>query len=336
MRLLYVSRTSGVHDLRFTDAWRSSGLEVEAMTLGPEASPNAFLDRVAAFRPNVVQVGPITAPGPLVAAHWDGPMIASSWAFDLLLEAEQSAELRDAAVEVLRRADVTFVDSGAVRDRALELGADPGGVICFPWGISREWLGKAPDSRGENGRFVFLSTRRHEPIYRVDDAISAFGGVAHEMMGAELWIAGSGSLTSVLRDQVDRSGIADRVRFVGEQSGAALRKLYQEADVYVSCSIVDGTSISLLEAMATGSLPVVSDIPGNREWVGDDTGSRYPVGDVDELRSRMLASFRLPAGARDRMALRAFDLVREAADWDLTTHRLPRYLETAMSRHEAA
>src|SRR4029079_13645664 len=49
------------------------------------------------------------------------------------------------------------------------------------------------------------------------------------------------------------------------------------AEVYVSASRSDSTSQSLLEAMAAGALPVVSDIPGNREWVTD--GERANAGD---------------------------------------------------------
>jgi glycosyltransferase involved in cell wall biosynthesis len=37
--------------------------------------------------------------------------------------------------------------------------------------------------------------------------------------------------------------------------------------IYASSSAIDGTSLSLLEAMATGLYPVVSDIAANRWWI---------------------------------------------------------------------
>jgi glycosyltransferase involved in cell wall biosynthesis len=37
--------------------------------------------------------------------------------------------------------------------------------------------------------------------------------------------------------------------------------------VFVSVPDSDGTSVSLLEAMGAGCLPVLSDVPANREWV---------------------------------------------------------------------
>ena len=50
------------------------------------------------------------------------------------------------------------------------------------------------------------------------------------------------------------------------------------ADVYVSLAESDGTSIALLEALALGAVPVLSDIPANRAWVRDgETGGADPL-----------------------------------------------------------
>jgi glycosyltransferase involved in cell wall biosynthesis len=45
--------------------------------------------------------------------------------------------------------------------------------------------------------------------------------------------------------------------------------LLAEADIYVSTSLSDGTSVSLLEAMGSGAFPIVTDILSNREWIAD-------------------------------------------------------------------
>lgn len=337
MRLLYTSRSWGVHDVRFVDAWRACGVDVEAVTLS--SSPDThdeLLSRLAEFRPDVVQVGPLTAPGPVVAGAWDGPLIATSWAFDLLLEAAESDIARADAASVLRRADVIFADSEAVQAAAVRLGAEPGAIVRFPWGVDGEWLRAAPRPRTEAERFVFLTVRRHEPLYRVSDCITAFLRIAPEHPAAELWIAGSGSLTADLRESVTRSGAGDRVRFLGELEDGTLRETYRAADAYVSCSVVDGASVSLLEAMASGVLPLVSDIPGNREWIDESVGFRYPVGGVDELAELMRRSTGLSTPVRAEMARSAFRRVRRRADWQRTSARFGGYLELAVSRHDDA
>jgi glycosyltransferase involved in cell wall biosynthesis len=59
--------------------------------------------------------------------------------------------------------------------------------------------------------------------------------------------------------------------------------------VYISASHSDGTSISLLEAFATGTPVIVPDIPGNREWVTPgENGWLFPDGDVQALASTIM------------------------------------------------
>jgi len=57
------------------------------------------------------------------------------------------------------------------------------------------------------------------------------------------------------------------VTFLDGYTQEQLPRILSEADIYVSATSFDGTSISLLEAMASGAFPVVSDIAGNREWL---------------------------------------------------------------------
>jgi glycosyltransferase involved in cell wall biosynthesis len=74
------------------------------------------------------------------------------------------------------------------------------------------------------------------------------------------------------------------VRFVGRLSPEALAQWLARADIYLSASRSDSTSVSLLEAMASGAVPVVSDIAGNREWVSDGMDARlFAPGDPRAL-----------------------------------------------------
>ena len=56
---------------------------------------------------------------------------------------------------------------------------------------------------------------------------------------------------------------------------------FRAADLYVSCSLSDGSSVSLFEAMATGLPVVVTEAPGNHEWVlTSDNGWLAAPGDA--------------------------------------------------------
>jgi glycosyltransferase involved in cell wall biosynthesis len=73
--------------------------------------------------------------------------------------------------------------------------------------------------------------------------------------------------------------------------------LLSQADIYVSTSLHDGTSVSLLEAMGSGAFPVVTDIPANREWiingengflVSEDEEESLAIKIIDAIRKREL------------------------------------------------
>src|SRR5205814_4806645 len=98
---------------------------------------------------------------------------------------------------------------------------------------------------------------------------------------ARLVLGGAGRLRGEHERLAQRLLPAGRYAFVGMLSPDALAQWLGRADVYLSASRSDSTSVTLLEAMAAGAIPVVSDIDGNREWVGEGEGARmFAPGDA--------------------------------------------------------
>lgn len=99
---------------------------------------------------------------------------------------------------------------------------------------------------------------------------------------------------------VEELGIAGEVRFLGRVDDVA--GLLAASDLYVHSSLSEGCSNSVLEAMAAGCPVVATDIPGNREALGEEAVScLVPVGDHYALARRIL-SLLADAGARADLA----------------------------------
>lgn len=107
----------------------------------------------------------------------------------------------------------------------------------------------------------------------------------------------------LLAEQSLSRKMRQRVEFFGGVSDDALREIVRQSHVYVSMSLSDGTSTSLLEAMACGVFPVVSDIPQNREWIDPDadTGILVPIRRPDALADALRRAMADPA-LRERAA----------------------------------
>lgn len=338
MRVLYVSATDGVHDRRMIDAWATHGVEVETLVLDAAAPDvDVFAATAERFHPDVVHAGPVPTIAFGVAQVWPGPLIAMSWGFDLMADVDADDSMRDRASAVLARADVVIVDNAAVHERACALGAAEAAIIEFPWGVDHErFRREGSDLRAELGidaaATCIVSVRRHETLYDVETLVRAFADIRARLHDGVLLLAGAGSRTPVLRAMVEEAGAADAVVFLGELGGERLAALYRTADLYVSTSTVDGSSISLLEAMASGAVPVVTDIPGNRQWIAGGVGVTFPVGGHVRL-GKLLLDLAADSARRGRMVEAAVRLAQDRADWRDGAVRLRGTADLAIARH---
>ena len=337
MRLLYVSRSHGIHDKKFISAWDEAGFETLNLELtgdNPDKQ-DLLLKTFDAFNPDLVQVGPITTPGDVVSELWDGPLISTSWGFDLLHEANQDLSMKLSAQKTLHKTDLLFCDNQAVIDVAVKMGMSRDKIVQFPWGLESSWL-DLPKSKFSFEAPTFISTRNHESIYRVGDIIRGFASSVAPKTGSLLIIAGSGSETEKLHKLAVDLKVQENIRFLGALSQSELKTLLSSSDVYLSSSETDGTSISLLEAMASGLCVVVSDIPGNRQWVTDETGWTFELGNIQQITHYFdffsKVSFYEQKQIESRRAA-AFHLVAEKANWGRTKSQFWDYAQLAMSHH---
>jgi glycosyltransferase involved in cell wall biosynthesis len=186
-----------------------------------------------------------------------------------------------------------------------------------PFGIEVERFASLPE-RAETP-VVVLSTRRFEPIYDVETLLRAVGKLRPDVRDLlELRVAGSGSRESSLR----RLEVIPAPHFLGWLDCNAMGQELAAAHVYVSTSRSDSTSVSLLEAMAAGCLPVVTDIDGNREWVRhEENALLFPCGNAEAL-AVCLERAVTDTGLRSRAAATNRRIVAERGSWRESMRRV--------------
>ena len=123
-------------------------------------------------------------------------------------------------------------------------------------------------------------------------------------IGQTLVLTGDGSGRPALERRALERLPAGRYEFVGRVTPDQMADWLARAEIFLSASRSDSTSVSLLEAMASGAVPVVSDLEGNREWVTEGEGARlFPVGEAAGLAAaleRALDDEAWAARARER------------------------------------
>jgi glycosyltransferase involved in cell wall biosynthesis len=310
------------------------------------------------IEPDVIHAGPIQTCAYIAALAGDrsgAPLVSMSWGSDLLVDAHKNSWMRNLTRFALRRSDWLLGDCRAVQDAAVEAFGFPAEhITLFPWGVdlqrfhppSREGLppsspvGRVSLPASYPGDFVVLSLRSWEPIYGVDVVIKGFARAAAVEPRLRLMLLSGGSLALQIQRMIEQNGLRDRVHLGGQVSQTDLPRFYQAADLYLSASQSDGSSISLLEALASGLPALVSDIPGNREWVQPgEQGWLFPAGDPDALAQGLLRAAILSVDdpqimARMRAASRR--LAEERADWSKNAPKLIETYRKVLSRQVTA
>jgi glycosyltransferase involved in cell wall biosynthesis len=211
-------------------------------------------------------------------------------------------------------------------------------IVTFPWGANIRRFspgddGGLRDRLGWGGdTFVLLSTRGWAPIYGVEELARAFVGAARQRPELRLLMLGNGPQAGLLRKIFMSAGMLDRVHFPGQISQKNLPKYYRAADLYISASHSDGTSISLLEALSCGLPVLLSDIPGNKEWVEPGRqGWLFPEGNVASLTEAILhaVDFRHQLSEMERSAR---TLAEERGDWEKNYPNLYKVFDIALER----
>ena len=84
-----------------------------------------------------------------------------------------------------------------------------------------------------------------------------------------------------------RAAADPRVRLLGPVYGEGVRELFAHAYLYVQPSEIEGTALSLVEAMGYGNCVLVSNIAENLETVGE-AGLSFDIKQpVPSLRARL-------------------------------------------------
>lgn len=251
---------------------------------------------VEKIKPDLINAHFVPNYGLIGALSGQRPLVVSTWGSDILISPKKSFLHRLRVKYVLNKADLITTDAKVLTQAILNLGINETKVIESPMGIDKNLISGYekrrfdPSCPKERKKFVILSNRRLEPVYDVITLIKAVPMVIKQApKRVKFVIVGEGSERNRLIQLVKDLKVEEYVEFKGELSRKDLIDCYEDSDIYISTSLSDSTSVSLLEAMALGLIPIVTDIPGNREWIEDKkSGFLFPISDHNALAKRII------------------------------------------------
>jgi glycosyltransferase involved in cell wall biosynthesis len=308
-----------------------------------EAIVAALRSVVHEERPALVHAGPVQACGYPAALAGGAPLSVVSWGSDLLVEAFRSESSGARARAALSRADLVVCDCDAVRRVVQSLADVPDErIVQLPWGTDPdEFRPNGPtaplrEREGWHDATIVLHTRSWEPGYGIEVVLEACDIARRSNPALRFVLAGDGSLAPLVRDFITEHGLEQQVLLPGRIPNRDLPAWFRAANVYLSASESDGSSVSLLEALATGLACVVTDIPSNAEWVvNDENGWRAASGDAQAFAEKLLRAASLDNGERNAMRRRNRRMAEQRADWAKNVGKLTHAYEILIEAYRA-
>lgn len=288
------------------------------------------------IQPDLIHAGPVQPCAFMAVLSGFRPVLTMSWGYDLVLEADRNRWMRWVTRYTLKRSAFFISDANISRDKAIAFGMNPHKTVIFPWGIDLKSFypnsSAAKSSTANRKSFTLFCNRTWEAIYGVEVLARAFVKVAATHPNVNLVLLGGGSQGTKIRQILMNGGVLDRVHFGGHVAQADLPRWYQMADLYISPSHVDGSSVSLMEALASGLPCLVSDIPGNQEWIEDGVnGWLFRDGDVDDLAERIRNAMKNRRSFK-KIGEAARRTAEQKADWKKNFGKLLEAYEKVFSR----
>ncbi len=350
MKIAYLSRGNSIYDRYFLEKMVERGHEPHFISYYPdrryevEGVKNYFYDyntlhRFRRFiilqtawhlrkllnviKPDVLHTGWVQDHGLIGALSYFQPTISMPWGSDVLIRPYDSTRAMWKTRFTLRRADMITCDAYKVKEQIIKLSSClPDKIVVFPWGIDLKTFYPAPSEGirkklGWERNRILICTRNFDiKVHGVEYFIRSIPAVLEKRPDARVILVGTGALEQEYRRLVNELGIDDVVHFAGWLDKTKLAEHLNAADIYISTSLSDGTSCSLLEAMACGLPVVVTDVPSNFEWVEDRVnGYVVPKKDEKPLVGAIINLLENTELQRE-MGERNLQIAKKRADWE--------------------
>lgn len=187
------------------------------------------------------------------------PIISTAWGSDVLIMPWKNKLFYSITKYLINRSSIVTADSTDMIDSMMKIIPMSSKYQKLQYGIQYV--------KPKTKQNIIYSNRLHKSFYRIDRIIEYFSEFVKTNHDWSLIVAGVGEETEKLKEKAIKLGVMDKIDFVGWLDQSQNHYYYSIAKVYVSIPMSDGTSVSLLEAMSAGCIPIVSNLPVSNEWI---------------------------------------------------------------------
>lgn len=335
MRIAYLADASSIHTRNWAQYFVKKDYEIHVISFSRGEIPGAKVHfikcdytksklryllslprikrTIAKIKPNILHAHFITSYGFIGALTGFHPLLMTAHGSDILVGPEKSQILKSFVKYSLLKADLITSAGKHLTERIRQTVPSIENILTFQYGVDLNVFTRVSEKNTEEDSEIFIiSLRALKPLHRVNMLVESATSVLERFPNVKFIILGSGSEEEKIKTYIKEKMLSDSFRFLGHVSHEKVAFFLNRSHIYISCSTSDGTSLSLLEAMASGAFPIVSDIPANRDWISSGQNG-FLFNSISELSHKIIEAIsdnnlRVSAQTQNR------EIVQERAD----------------------
>ena len=324
MEILFLDSSPSVHHERFVELFSSIG-NVHSTFIDLRQEPPVVSFNLILFADLDITVD--------YAIRFSGPKIGLSWAWDLQQTLRPGLAARHKLIKAINSVDMLIVDNSSVEHIAIGLGALKRRIFRAPYGIEIENYSLRRFKNSRTGHLRLYTNRKWGDLYRPQILLEMAYEFANSGKSFQLVLANDGPLRKSLIRKYSSLFDTGICTWLGKVSPSQNITELENADLYVSVSKSDGSSLSLLEAMAIGTPTLVTSNHANKEWIVDNLTGYLFSGNTGLELAKKIQDIELDFPVNQQMSKLAHEKISREANWSLTRQLLLAKVQQILKEH---
>lgn len=267
------------------------------------------------INPDVLHAHYLTNYGLVGALSGYRPLVVSIWGTDLLVDVNKSLLHKKMIKFILEKSYLVTIMAEHMYDKVLQLDCKPDKIMKVSLGIDLDQFNIYGRNKNNDHNCLIVGIRAFEKEQNNEHIIESISYLEKSIREVRLHFYGDGSKLNACKERVRKLSLQKNIKFFGKVAHKDIPSIYRNADIYVSTSTSDGDHVSLMEAMACGLFPVVSDIPANREWIEDGVNGFLSSLDHPKILADKIKRAMENNQLREKAVFRNFELIKARASY---------------------
>lgn len=284
------------------------------------------------IQPNILHAHFVTNYGTIGALTGFSPFIVSAWGSDIFKIPKDSKFKYYLTKYVLNKADIITVTATFTKIYLFRIfGISPSKIVRIPWGINldvfkpgyKQEIEKCREKlKIKNTNFpIVLSNRHLNPKYNIEKIIEAIPYVIKEYPETFFIFlkgSGNGNYEKKIKTLISKMGIEKNIsiipRFISSKEMAVYLNL---ADIFISIPYTDQFGSSVMEGMACGTIPIVSDIEVYKQYLEDGKNAFFVnPDDPEDISEKIILASKNFKKIQEKFFKINRKIIEENENWD--------------------